>query len=301
MNIFRIGFPELVVLAVAACMGACSSLPERIDTLEQARTTLRSLERDPLAREAASLELSEARQAIETADRAYEDSEDLELVEHYAYVADRHVRIAQQQIAEAHARDDLDRADAERNEVLLQAREREAERARALAERRARQAQLQAARAASAEQRAENLARELQSVQAENTERGMVLTLSDILFATDRASLNPGAATTLDELAAFLYEYPERRLFIEGHADARGPAAYNVDLSERRAQAVQAALVERGIAQHRLEIAGLGEEYPVASNQTSAGMQQNRRVEIVLSDADGEFPVAVGERTASSS
>lgn len=277
-------FLRILVASSALTIGACSSLPERIDSLEQARATISSVERDPLAQEAAALELSDARQRLAAADRAYEESEDLEIVEHYAYLADRHARIAEQKIAEARAREELSRAEARRNEVLLEAREREAE--------------LQAERADEAEQRAEALAEELEYIQSQNTERGLVLTLSDILFATDQSALRPGASTTLDELAAFLTDYPERRVLIEGHADSRGPAGYNIELSQRRASAVQDALITRGIEPTRIQTVGLGEEYPVASNQTSAGMQQNRRVEIVLSDAEGQFPTGVTQRTA---
>lgn len=277
-------FLRMLLVGSALTIGACSVLPERIDSLEQARANIGSVERDPLAQEAAALELSEARQRLAAADRAYEENEDLEIVEHYAYLADRHAGIAEQQIAEARAREELSRAEARRNEILLEAREREAE--------------LQAERAAEAEQRVEVLAEELEHVRAQNTERGLVLTLSDILFATDQSTLRPGAATTLDELAAFLTDYPERRVLIEGHADSRGPAGYNLELSQRRASAVQDALVTRGIEPIRIQTVGLGEGYPVASNQTSAGMQQNRRVEIVLSDAEGQFPTAVTQRTA---
>lgn len=275
---------KIALVSSAVLVTGCSSYPERIDILEQTRASIRSLESDPLAQEAAAVELSEARQDLALADSAFDEREDLEIVEHHAYVADRHARIAAEQIAEAHAREELARSEARRNEVLLEAREREAER--------------QTIRAAEAEQRAEALAEELEAVQSRNTDRGLVLTLSDILFATDQATLSPGAATTLDQLAAFLNDYPERRVLIEGHADSRGAAAYNVDLSRRRATAVQDALVTRGIAPRRIRTVGLGEEYPVASNQTRAGMQQNRRVEIVLSDADGQFPSAIAGRTA---
>jgi outer membrane protein OmpA-like peptidoglycan-associated protein len=277
-------YMKLLFAGVLFTITACSSLPERIDTLEQARTTIRELERDPLAREAASVELSQAKQSVAAADRAYDESEDLEIIAHHAYVADRHARIAEQQIAEARAMEELSRSEARRNEVLLEAREREAE--------------IQAERAAQAEERAEALAGELETIQSQDTDRGIVLTLSDILFATDQSSLRPGAATTLDELAAFLADYRERQLLIEGHADSRGPAAYNRDLSLRRARAVRDALITRGIAPDRLQTVGFGEEYPVASNQTTAGMQQNRRVEIVLSDGEGDFPAGVMERSA---
>src|SRR5690606_19985186 len=106
-----------------------------------------------------------------------------------------------------------------------------------------------------------------------------------------------GAAATIDRLARFLEENPDRNIAIEGHTDASGTASYNRELSRQRAEAVRQALVDRGIASSRIEIRALGEEFPVATNDTDAGRQLNCRVEIVLSDPGGRFE---GEqRTAS--
>src|SRR5690606_869234 len=93
-----------------------------------------------------------------------------------------------------------------------------------------------------------------------------------------------------DQLALFVRDHPERRLLIEGHTDSRGPEEYNRALSEDRANAVRDALVDRGIDASRIQTEGLGEAFPVASNETSAGMQQIRRVEIVVSDRNGQLP-----------
>ena len=307
------------LIGTAAAVAACSPLPDRVDTLEQARTTVRMLEQDPLAQEAAARELAAARDAIESADRAYEDKMPLEIVEHRAYVAERHARISEQRIAEAHAREELEQGEAERNRVLLEAREREAERNRelaaqnrelaeasrdeaqrnlALAEQSREEAERAQDLAAQERATAATLEEELAALQAEQTERGLVLTLSDVLFDTNESSLKAGAQITIDRLAAFLNEYPERRVLIEGHTDARGPDEYNIDLSERRAGAVRDALMNVGIDPNRIQTNGLGESYPIASNETMAGMQENRRVEIVISDEEGEFPGAA-QRTAS--
>jgi outer membrane protein OmpA-like peptidoglycan-associated protein len=108
-----------------------------------------------------------------------------------------------------------------------------------------------------------------------------------------------GAASTIDRLADFLRENSERRIRIEGYADARGAESYNLDLSSRRARAVQDVLAARGgFDNDRIQAIGLGESYPIASNETQAGMQQNRRVEIVFSDSEGAFSDAALERTA---
>jgi outer membrane protein OmpA-like peptidoglycan-associated protein len=119
-----------------------------------------------------------------------------------------------------------------------------------------------------------------------------VLTLNDVLFDFNSAALKPGADTTIQRLADFMMANPERDIVVEGYTDSRGSAQYNRELSAERAQAVKQALVDRGISAARIRTEGLGEEYPVASNGTAAGRQLNRRVEIVLSDQEGQFAAA---------
>ena len=130
---------------------------------------------------------------------------------------------------------------------------------------------------------------QLADLQAKKTDRGMVVTLGDVLFDTGQAGLKPGADLVLGRLATYLSANPRTLILIEGHTDSRGSDDYNEALSERRAQAVADALAARGIAQDRLRTRGRGKAFPVASNDTPEGRQQNRRVEIVLSDADGQF------------
>jgi outer membrane protein OmpA-like peptidoglycan-associated protein len=133
-------------------------------------------------------------------------------------------------------------------------------------------------------------------LQAKQTERGLVLTLGDVLFDTAQSTLKPGAGSTVDRLAQFMRDYPDRQVMIEGHTDARGSDEFNRSLSERRANAVRDALVARSIDGRRIRSVGLGEAYPVAGNDSAGGMQQNRRVEILISDENGAFPVG-SERT----
>jgi outer membrane protein OmpA-like peptidoglycan-associated protein len=117
----------------------------------------------------------------------------------------------------------------------------------------------------------------------------MVMTLSDVLFDTAQATLKPGADRAVDRLAQFLKDSPGTHVLIEGHTDSVGSDDYNVALSERRAQAVADALTARGVSADRIQTKGLGKSYPVATNDTQAGRQQNRRVEIVFSDTSGRF------------
>lgn len=290
---FLHGLACLLVLGVAGCQ----TTPERINELEQARAAVQELESQPKAATAASSELAEAREALDRAEASLEDGEPIEQVRHEAYLARRHAEIGTAVAQEAAAIEAIRRAEAERNEVQLEARTREADRAERLAQQRGAQAERSARQAEAAIQEASRLAAELEEMEAEQTERGLVLTLGDVLFDTASADLKEGAAVTLDRLAEFLDNNPERRLLVEGHTDSRGPEDYNQELSAERAQAVADALAQRGISRDRLRPVGLGEAYPVASNDSPGGLQQNRRVEVVISSPDGSFPPSAEQRT----
>lgn len=168
----------------------------------------------------------------------------------------------------------------------------DASRIQAEAARRTAQEQLAAAEAARQQAEAEraratSLEAQMAALQAKQTNRGMVLTLGDVLFDTGLATLKPGAMRTVDQLADFLKSNAERKVLVEGHTDSVGSDSFNRELSERRAQALSQALVERQVAADRIEVSGLGELYPVADNGNAAGRQQNRRVEVIFSDANG--------------
>lgn len=149
------------------------------------------------------------------------------------------------------------------------------------------QAALAQTQAANANEHAQSLQAALSELQARPTDRGMVVTIGDLLFDTGSAHLKPGGERVVDRLADFMKTYPKRRVAIEGFTDSVGNPSYNQDLSERRAEAVRLALVDRGIDPARVVARGYGEEYPVASNANVAGRQMNRRVEVVISDVDG--------------
>src|SRR5262249_24189292 len=128
---------------------------------------------------------------------------------------------------------------------------------------------------------------ELRELAATRSDRGMVVTLNDVLFDTGSANLRPGGRRVIARLAPFLREYPERTLAIEVFTDSVASPSYNQTLSERRAAAVGVALMEEGIDGSRVYVRGYGDAFPVASNDTLDGRQRNRRVEIVISDANG--------------
>ncbi len=130
---------------------------------------------------------------------------------------------------------------------------------------------------------------QLKELNAKKTERGMVITLGDVLFNVNKAELSSGGINNVRKLADFLNKYPQRKVMIEGHTDSRGSDTYNQALSERRAEAVQKALGNMGVSSERVTTRGYGESSPAATNDTAAGRQINRRVEIVLSDDSGNI------------
>jgi OmpA-OmpF porin, OOP family len=260
----------VLAAAVAACVAACASTDEQsIEELVTARAIVPQVEASPRAGVAAA-NITEARKALDRANNLADEGGKLEDIQYEATVANRNAQIANEKILAAQARDDIEKGQAERQSVLADARAREADR--------------NAQQARSAEERANALERELADLKGKKTDRGVVVTLGDVLFDTDKATLKPGAYTTIERLATVLKEDAARKVMIEGHTDGVGSDEYNQGLSERRAASVQAALFERGVEASQISTVGKGESTPVASNDTPAGRQQNRRVELVFQD-----------------
>lgn len=270
-------YTVVTALVCAVTVAACGSAPRQIDELEAARSAIERVQNSPDAGRYAAGEVSAANDALREADRLQQQKRSVNSVREAAYLAQRHADIAAQQIARGQAEQKTAEAEGERQRVLAQAREQEAAAARAQAEK----------VAADARREAQMLQAQLRELQARQTDRGLVLTLGDVLFDTGKAVLKPGAMGTVDRLAAFLRESPERSATIEGHTDSVGSDSLNLSLSENRANAVKAALMERGIAAQRVIALGKGKSEPVAGNDTAAGRQQNRRVEIIISNPVG--------------
>ena len=275
----------LIFASVAALLGACASMPQRSVQLEEARTQVQTLSAEPLAQQAAAHDLEAARASLNQADAALAQHEPPQVVDHLAYLARRHADAGQARVDEARARQDVAKAQDERNRILLESRTREARNAQA-------NAQVAQSQAQAAQQQLQSTQQQLQDLQAKQTERGMVLTLGDVLFDTNKATLKPGADQKIDRLATFLQKNPNERLIIEGYTDSTGSEEYNEELSQRRAQAVANVLAGQGVPASRYQVVGKGQAFPVASNATPAGRQQNRRVEIVFSDQSGRFAEA---------
>jgi outer membrane protein OmpA-like peptidoglycan-associated protein len=286
---------SVAAIVSAALLASCASMPKRVAELDQAHSNVETLAADPLVQQAASEELSNARKSLESADIAFKKGKKDEVL-HYSYLASQQAQTGKERVSEMRSKQEVAQGEAERNRVLLESRTHEAETARAAAEAQARSAQAQAQQAEASRQQAEAsrqeaeaAQRQLAELQAKQTDRGMVLTLGDVLFDTAQATLKPGAASVLDRVGAFMKENEGTKIIVEGHTDSRGSDDYNQQLSERRAQAVSDALAFRGVDRGRVEAVGRGKALPVASNDTAAGQQQNRRVELIFSDASGRF------------
>ena len=295
-------FLPTALLAIATLAG-CSSVPENNSILNEARNDYSAAQNNPQVINLAPNELKQAGDALAKANDASNKNEDVAVVTHLAYLAKQRAAIAQETAKQKEAEITVANAGTERSKIRLEARTVEASKAQqsaAASQRQAEASQHQAAmsqqqsemsqqQARDAEMRTSQLETQLKELNAKKTERGLVITLGDVLFDTNKAQLKSGSTRSLQKLADFLKQYPQRKARIEGYTDSTGGADYNQALSDRRAKAVRTSLVDMGISNDRISTQGYGEESPVASNDTAAGRQLNRRVEIVLSDDNGNF------------
>ncbi|WP_431477878.1 OmpA family protein [Massilia eburnea] len=285
-------FLKPVALAAALALAGCSTTPTTTSELETARANYAQAQANPMVAKYAGAELSAATRALDQANTAAARNESLQTIDKLAYIAKQKTASAEEIARAKSAEDQLKDAASQRDQVRLQARTAEAE----AAQRRADQARMAAEnaqnQAASAEAatrdaqaRAAALAAALSELQAKQTERGIVITFGDVLFNVDQAVLTAQGMATAQRLADVLRDNPDRSVLVEGFTDSTGSDAYNLQLSQRRAEAIRSALGQMGVERSRIETRGYGEAYPVAGNATAGERQMNRRVEIVLSEA----------------
>lgn len=280
--------------AFALLVAACATTPPHNAEIEDARATIQRVEELPLAGEVAVQELQAAHASLRDAEELARKDHSKAAISNAAYLARRHADIAEQQIENARAERAVTDAQKERDVIIARARQREAElraqqtavAAQLNAERRVQQAENRAENAeAAANQRVQELQQQLADMKPKNTDRGLVLTLGDVLFDSGKATLKPGAVPKVDRLATYLKRAPENSVTIEGHTDNVGSDEYNQELSQRRADAVREALISRGVDEDHIQAVGKGKGFPVASNNSPGGRQQNRRVEVVINES----------------
>ncbi len=303
MNIRLISLTILMALSAA-----CATTPESNSLLEQARTSVEEARSSPDVVTRAPDELNRAQEALREAEEAWEANLPTEEVEHLAYLTIQRSSIAQQAAAASMAQKLIEEAADERRRLQLtilaaeaeaarqqlSATEQRAERSEAeriAAEARAEEArrsleqtqQASASRQLTTEQRIAALESEITELDARNSPPlGTVVVLDDVLFELGKSRLLPGAVNNLSRLAEIFKEHPEQAAVIYGYTDNLGPDSLNYALSQQRADAVRDELINQGVEPGQLSTRAFGPENPVATNDTAAGRQLNRRVEIVF-------------------
>lgn len=266
--------PILIAVASLLIISGCASTPQPPEGAVLAREKLTQLQNNPVLASKVSV-------AIRTADTAVKQAEiprkDKALSDHLVFIAGREVDVAWAQAKTRQLEDQRAGLTEERNSARLDSRTREADRAQNAAE----QARLDADMA---REDSDALRRQIAELNAKETERGLVVTLGDMLFETGNSQLKGNAAENLVKLSSFLKSYPDRTLLIEGHTDNVGSDASNLSLSQRRAESVRTYLLEQGISNNRLSAYGKGESFPVASNDSISGRALNRRVEVIIAN-----------------
>ena len=289
------------VLSVVAGCAASSKQRAARAQLERAQAAYQQAQADPNVQSYAQLRLGDAQKALRVAEEAKDSDEKL----HLAYLAERRAQLATVTGATGKTEQSTEQLRRETSDVLLQKRDRELKAARSETETKAREAEqwrraaearageakpapapkpddAEAKALAAEHAKAAALAAELANLKAQQTDRGMVLTVGDVLFAPGKADIGAGAQRSIDKLAEFLKAYPKRNVLIEGHTDNLGDESFNVKLSQQRADAVRDLLVNRGISPSRIQTKGYGPKFPVVDNDSAAGRQQNRRVEVLV-------------------
>jgi outer membrane protein OmpA-like peptidoglycan-associated protein len=300
-----------MLLAAAILATACATTPMTTPTLDQARADFVAANNNPQISQYAPLEFKQASDALDQANAAAARREAVADVDRLAYVAKQRIATAMEVARAKAAEADIANASRERDQVRLAARTAEADRAKREAEaaqaaaaqaqqqaqtaqQQAQSAQQQAAAAqeqnAALAQRAAMLEAILVELHAVKTERGYIVTIGDVLFATNQATLTPNGMSTLRKLADVMAQNPNRTVLVEGFTDSTGSSSYNQELSQRRAEAVASALGGMGVPRDRIAMKAYGEAFPVASNDTASNRQLNRRVEIVLSNENAQIP-----------
>jgi outer membrane protein OmpA-like peptidoglycan-associated protein len=296
MNMQPHSLKTLASTVVASLLlAACAAGMSKPEGAASARAKLTQLQSDPQLATRAPVAIKDAELAVRAAE---EPREDADLSRHLVFLADRKVDLAVAQAQTRLAEDQRKALSEQREGARLDSRTREADAAhrdatsaridaniaRSDASAARNEAEVARMSADEAKEQSEDLQRQLAELNARATDRGFVVTLGDVLFASGRSELRGGTASNLSKLAAFLNKYQDRTVAIEGHTDNVGSENANLGLSQRRADSVKAYLVGQGVASERLTASGKGKGSPVAGNDSTTGRQQNRRVEVIISN-----------------
>ncbi|MDD1508179.1 OmpA family protein [Pseudomonas sp. CNPSo 3701] len=265
MSLLRGGVLALMGLTLAGCAGLGDKQQAE---LEAARTSFQSVKEDPQVLRSAPKDVIRAGESLGRAERLADYWGSADDVAHYAYLSQRYSEIARE-----HAKLALDQERAARLEL----------------DRQRLQLALREAKLLSVQEQNAWLEEQIINLATAQTDRGLVMTLGDVLFDAGEARLKTSANRTVLKLVQFLQLNPRRTLRIEGYSDSSGKREENLELSRARAQTVADALIDLGVDAKRIEVQGFGESFPVAENASAKGRAQNRRVEILFSDEQGRL------------
>lgn len=254
--------------AVLLLLAGCSSQQTSSQELEDARARFQQIKNDPEVLRSAPKDVVRAEESLaraETLATYWGTSDD---VTHYAYLSQRYSEIAEQESILSQDQQKQSKLEVQLQNLQLILRE---------------------DKLLTVQQRKEWAAEQLVSLDSNETERGLVMTLGDVLFSGGSANLTPAANRTVLKLVQFLQLNPRRVIRVEGYSDSNGEVADNLRLSLERAQSVADMLIDLGVDSKRIAVQGYGEDYPVADNASTRGRAKNRRVEVVISDQQGNL------------
>ncbi|MCG8294220.1 OmpA family protein [Pseudomonas entomophila] len=263
---------SMAALALMALVGLQGCASQRSESaLDDASTAFQKVKDDSNVLRSAPRDVIRAGESLGRAERLAGYIGTGSDVRHYAYLSQRYSEIAGEHAKLALNQERLAKLDLERQRLQLGLRE---------------------AKLASVQQQGKWVEAQIVALASEQTDRGLVMTLGDVLFDTGEADLKNSASRTVLKLVQFLQLNPRRVVRIEGYTDSTGNPEDNLKLSRDRAQSVADMLVDLGVDEKRIQVEGYGDQYPVEANASERGRAQNRRVEIVFSDDKGKLAPA---------
>lgn len=292
-------------ICLVGLLAGCSSTPEKSPMMTELENDLNNLVAKNDVYQYAETETSDAVAEVEKAQKMFNKDADEQKLKHQVYLAEKTIGIAEQTYTFNKESEYIEQAQLKQKDVLLGAKERQIEeaqagkmisdvQAQAAYEKNAQlQEQLnsqeqrlssQQQQMSASEQKLQQMDKLLKQVSTSQSDRGLVISVSDINFNSGNSEVGSNTRDQLEDVAEFLKSYPDRAIAVEGYTDSTGSAEFNRNLSKLRAQAVLDELVDMGISEDRLDVRAYGESFPVADNNTSQGREMNRRVEIVMAN-----------------
>jgi len=267
-------YKVLISILCTIVLFACSSVPKSYPPYEQAKSSLEQSKQEQDIQNVAAVTLFQADEYLAKAESALTKN-DTESADHYIYLAKRKQEIAHELLLKHQQEQQIAQLKQQQDKLIALARRNESTRAKKQTQRAHQQTQ-------KSQQRIKQLEQTLGQYQAEETSRGTLLVINDLLFDSGGANLAQASERRLIPLLQYLQANRQREIIIEGHTDSLGNENTNKRLSLQRAETVKTFLTQNGIETDRIESRGFGEEAPIASNTTNAGRKLNRRVEVII-------------------